>query len=172
MKKRIALMIFFISMVGAFTIQNAQARMMCRGDRCPHGSTVKSMEKWDLEKMLFYKAHFILGNQEELGLSEDQVKTIKSLKLETKKSLLRQNVEIEVLALDIKAKLWEHPIDREGINKLIDQKYELKKAKAKSLIDAFAKLKATLTEEQMKKGKEIWIRGMKGHWAKKMKGHN
>jgi hypothetical protein len=122
---------------------------------------MKTMEKWGLDEMLFHKAHFILMNQQEIGLSEDQVKTIKSLKLETKKSLLRQDVEIEVLALDIKAKLWEHPLDQEGINKLIDQKYELKKAKAKSLVDAYAKLRAVLTEEQMKKGKEIWMQKMK-----------
>ena len=159
MKKQTALIIFLISIFAVvFAIPGADARMKWR--KGSH-DTIKTMEKWGLDEMLFHKAHFILTNQQEIGLSEDQVKTIKSLKLETKKSLLRQNVEIEVLALDIKAKLWEHPLDQESINKLIDQKYELKKAKAKSLVDAYAKLRATLTEEQMKKGKEIWMQKMK-----------
>ena len=41
------------------------------------------------------------------------------------------------------------------MNKLVDQKYDLKKAKTKTLVDAIAKLKGTLTKEQYDKLKEI-----------------
>src|SRR3989338_5299836 len=39
----------------------------------------------------FKKAHFMLDNKEELGLSEDQVKSIKALKLEVKKAYIQQS---------------------------------------------------------------------------------
>jgi hypothetical protein len=44
---------------------------------------------------------------------------------------------------------------------LIDRKYELKKAKAKSLIDVLVELKNTLSEEQEKKLKDIWLQSRK-----------
>lgn len=109
-----------------------------------------------LKDKLFRKAHFILKNQEELGLSDEQVKKIKNLKLEAKKDLIKKKAEIDVIAVDIKAKMWEDAVDTEAVNKLIDQKYELKKAKTKSLMEAYAALKSILTEEQKKKLKDLW----------------
>jgi Spy/CpxP family protein refolding chaperone len=55
-----------------------------------------------------------------------------------------------VLKIDIKAKLWEDTIDKKGINKLIDKKYEIKKEKAKALVDTYAQFNNILTEEQKK----------------------
>jgi Spy/CpxP family protein refolding chaperone len=56
--------------------------------------------------------------------------------------------------VDIKGSLCEDPIDKKSINKLIDKKYELKKAKAKALVDAYATFQAILTDDQKKKLKE------------------
>ena len=112
--------------------------------------------KKGLDSKVLKKAHMILKNKEELGLSEEQVEKIKNLKIETKKSLVKQKAEIEILGIDIKAKLWEDAINTEAVNKLIDQKYELKKAKAKSLVEALASLKNILTDEQKTKLKEVY----------------
>ena len=60
------------------------------------------------------------------------------------------------MAIDIMAKLKEHPIDLEAVNKLIDQKYEMKKAQIKSLVASYAKLKSILTEDQIKILKTLW----------------
>ena len=109
-----------------------------------------------LDQMFCMKAHFILANQEELGLTDDKVAAIKALKVDTKKSLIKQNADIEIAAIDIKSALHQNPIDTAAVNKLIDQKYELKKAKAKTLVDALAKLKGMLTQDQYNKLKEIW----------------
>ena len=54
------------------------------------------------------------------------------------------------------AGLFEHQIDTESVNKLIDEKYKIKVAKTKSLVDQFAKLKAVLSEDQYDKMKEVW----------------
>jgi len=109
-----------------------------------------------MDEKLFYKAHMMLRNEIELGLSDEQVGMIKDLKLSTKKSMIRQKAEIEILALDVKAAMWKDTIDVEAVGKLIDQKYELKKQKAKSLVAAYAELKGILTKEQKDKLKELW----------------
>ena len=113
-------------------------------------------DKWDLEKKFSHKAGWILKSQEDLGLSDEQVKKIKALKYETQKDLIRKKAEIEIIAIDIKAKLHEDTIDTASINSLIDKKYDIKKEKAKSLVAACIALKATLTEEQKAKLKDLW----------------
>ena len=109
-----------------------------------------------LDKMFFMKAHFIQENHEALGLSEDKVEAIKNLKLETKKMLIKQGAEIEIAELELMAKLHDYPVDVDAANKLIDQKYELKKAKAKNLVEAIAKLKGNLTKDQYYKLHKLW----------------
>ncbi len=104
----------------------------------------------------FSKAHLILKNKEELGLSDKQVKEIKDLKIKTKKDLIRKKAEIDIVALDIKAAMWGKKIDTGAINSLIDKKYDLKKEKAKSLVGACAAIKGILTEEQKDKLKDLW----------------
>jgi len=111
----------------------------------------KSQHGCGLEKKIFCKLHFALANQEKLDLSDDQVAKIRELKMSLKKDLIKRDAEIDVISVDIKSKLREDKIDKESIGKLIDQKYELKKEKAKALIDACAGLKNILSVEQNKK---------------------
>lgn len=107
------------------------------------------------EKRFFSKAHFVLKNEEEIGLSDKQAEQIKNLKIRTKKDLIRKKAEIDILALDIKVEMWKDPINTNAVNKLIDKKYELKKEKAKFMVSAYAALKGTLTVEQKTKLKDL-----------------
>jgi hypothetical protein len=61
--------------------------------------------------------------------------------------------------VDIKSELWEDPIDKERVYKLIDQKYKQKKEKAKAVIDAYDVFKKILTEDQKKKLREVYSKG-------------
>jgi Spy/CpxP family protein refolding chaperone len=110
---------------------------------------------FDLEKKVLHKMHLAISNQEELALSEDQCQKIKTLKIATKKDLIKRKAEIDLLSIDMKSKLGEDPLDVEGLNTIIDQKYDKKKAKTKALVEAYAKFKAILTDEQKKKLKKI-----------------
>lgn len=110
-----------------------------------------------LEQKIFYKAKFILQNEEELGISEEQAATIKAIKFETKKELVMKNAEIDLVAIDIKDKLYADKIDVEAVEALIDKKYDLKKAKAKYLVIKYSELKSVLTDEQMKKMKKLCL---------------
>lgn len=121
----------------------------------------------DFDQKFCQKAMMIVKNQEELGLSDAQVKKVKDLKMSTKKDLIRKNAEIEILALDIKSALWEDEVDLNAINTLIDKKYDLKKEKTKSLVAAYVSLKGMLTKEQQKTLKGLCGKGMKGKRGKK-----
>ena len=116
---------------------------------------MKKDHKGDLGGKFYYKVMMVIKNQEELGLSDEQVKKLKDLKLTTKKEAIRKKAEIDMLAIDIKAAMWEGVIDVNAVNVLIDKKYELKKEKAKALVAADVELKSILTEEQQKKLKSL-----------------
>lgn len=110
----------------------------------------------DLESKFFWRAGFLLQNSEEIGLTDDQVETIKNLKMDLQKNLIRKNAEIEILGLDIRSALKEEDVNQETVNSLIDQKYELKEQKTKDLVSAYLRLKNVLTEEQKAKKKELY----------------
>jgi Spy/CpxP family protein refolding chaperone len=109
-----------------------------------------------LAMMFAHKAHFIVENAAELGLGEDKVDAIKNLQLETKKMTIRQDAEIEITCLEAMTKLHAYPIDVDAVNKLVDQKYDLKKTETKNLVAAIAKLKGMLTKEQYDKLHTLW----------------
>jgi Spy/CpxP family protein refolding chaperone len=116
---------------------------------------------YDLQTKFFHKVHMAINNQEELAITDEQYEKIKTLKMETKKDLIRRDAEIDIITIDIKSKLQEDTIDTKSINKLIDQKYELKKAKSKALVNAFAAFKNILTDDQKKKLSGIDKKGYK-----------
>ncbi len=101
------------------------------------------------------KAHFLLENKAELGLSEDQVKTIKALKLQMAKDNIRQGADMQTFMLDLNSSLSEDKVDVEGTNVLIDKGFASAMAAAKSNLDAYAKLKGLLTPEQITKMKAL-----------------
>lgn len=109
-----------------------------------------------LEDKIFCKAGFFLKNTEALGLSEEQVKKIKAIKVDAKKEMIKRDADIEVAALNIETGLKSDEPDAKAINKLVDEKYELKKAKAKYLVENYIGLKSILSKEQKAKMKELW----------------
>jgi hypothetical protein len=112
-------------------------------------------QRHKIGKKVFKKIHVIMKNKDELKLSENQITEIKKLKVDAKKNLIRKKAEIDVISVDIKSKLWDETIDVSGINKLVDQKYDLKKEKTKSLIGAYAELKKILSKEQKEMLKKL-----------------
>jgi hypothetical protein len=140
--KRIAVLIIILS---CFLITSAYADS--REKSRHHG--------YSLDTKFFDKVRLALKNQEELRISDEQYEKLKTLKTNTKKDLIKRKAEIDIIGVDIKSKLWEDAIDTKSINKLIDQKYELKKAKTKALVEAYAAFQNILTDDQKKKLKGI-----------------
>jgi len=147
MKGRI-LIIAFLAFSLVFSVVAFDA---CAG----HGKDKKGGYHCAGKDKLSGKAHFILRNKKELGLTDKQVKEIKALKIAAKKDMIAKKAAIELVSVDLKARMWESPIDTAAMDKLIDRKYELKKEKAKASIRACARLKNILTEEQKQKMKDL-----------------
>ena len=119
----------------------------------------KGCKKCDSQKFeykVMKKAKMILKNQEELGLSGKQVDQIKELKLNLKKELIKQNAEIALLHVDAEAQIYQDVIDPQAVNKIVEQKYEIKKNKAKYLVTTLAELKTILNDKQKDKLKELY----------------
>ncbi len=110
----------------------------------------------DLEALFFHKAHFFLECADQIGLTDDQIEKIKKLKMDVKKGLIRQDAELEILMLDLETALRGRTVDVKAVNALLDEKFEIQKAKARSLVQAFAELKKVLTDEQYAKMKALW----------------
>ena len=103
----------------------------------------------------FHFAHSILENHEELGLTDVDVKKVRDLKIGMKKSMIRNRAEVELLMVDIISSLYQEKPEISEINRLIDKKFEIKKAGMKKLIAAFVGIKKLLSKEQMKQVKAI-----------------
>ena len=129
----------------------------------PHGSKDK---KKDLESKFYKKAYMCLENADALGLSDDQIEELKNLKHETKKDVIQKNADIEILGLDARHLLYQDEVDLDALNSIIDQKYDVKKAKAKVLVKAIAELKGLLSENQMDSLKAIYKGAKKNYCAK------
>ena len=124
---------------------------------CPAEKNIRPKE------MFFKKIFLIDENEEKLGISEDQYSALKKLRLETKKSLIMKEAEIEVNEVDLDGQLGDDTWEAQILNGLIDKKFDLKKEEAKIVLNAFVALKSTLTEEQQHMLRELCGDGKKAH---------
>ncbi|MBF0388419.1 MAG: hypothetical protein HQL20_11335 [Candidatus Omnitrophica bacterium] len=107
------------------------------------------MENQCLSKKFFHMAHSILENHSELELSEANIREVKDLMNNSKKSFIKSTAEIETIAVDLMAEMWDVSPDSDKIYKLLDKKYTLKKESVKALMGAFLSLKKMLSKEQL-----------------------
>ena len=69
---------------------------------------------------LMKKAGFLLKNADEIGLSDDQVEKIKTIKDMAKRDEIHGKADMEIFMMDLMEKLGEDKVDVEGINALLD----------------------------------------------------
>ena len=163
MKKIFGILILGVLMAAAFSMRAiADDEVCCPGMKTGmHGKMMGAMrermdKKLDLDEMFSHKAHLIMENATELGLSDDQAQKINTLKMSVKKSMIKSDADVELLVLDIEAALEKDEVDVSSTNNLIDKKYSIKSQEAKILVGAYADLKKVLSKDQMKKLHEIW----------------
>jgi Spy/CpxP family protein refolding chaperone len=122
---------------------------------CPKKYMHGKMHSGKTDKMFFHKVMLIKSKAKEIGLSDAQLDKIMTLKINTKKSLIKHDADIETLALDIKVEFKKDKINTKAVNSLIDKKYSVKAQKAKDLVAACAGIKKILTKEQKDKLKTM-----------------
>lgn len=111
--------------------------------------------KKSVKEKFFKKAKMIYLYQDELNVTDEQLDQIKELKIALKKDFIRKGADLNIIKVDIRSLLHEDEVNINAVNKLIDQKYEIKKAKMKKVVQSYAQLKKILTKEQIEKLKEI-----------------
>ena len=134
------------------------AKADCQGDHCPmRGGMGGDMEKspCPVVNQFFSDAHEMLEHKKDLGLTPEQIKTIKALKLEMKKHNIRQMADMQIMMLDVQSRLKEDKPDAEAINALVDKGSASMVASTKETVAAYVKLKGVLTEAQWEKMKEV-----------------
>ena len=119
------------------------------------GKMDKGQNQCPVANKFMMKAHFLLEHKADIGLTDDQVKTIKDLKLQVEKDSIQQGADMKTFKLDLDSKLAEDKVDVEGTNALIDKGFAGASASAKSNLSAYAKLKAVLTPDQLTKMKVL-----------------
>ncbi len=128
-----------------------------------HGDFHKKMSMSD---KFFMKIKMIYENQKEIGVTDDQLVQIKKIKTELKKDKIRKEAEIAILKIDIRSLMHKDKIDVAAVNKLIDQKYEIKKAKTKKVVESFSLLKKIITKDQMRQLKNLRKNKKKSYMSK------
>ncbi|OQA91681.1 MAG: periplasmic stress adaptor protein CpxP [Elusimicrobia bacterium ADurb.Bin231] len=92
-----------------------------------------------------------LGMKEELGLSEEQIKTIESIGMEQRKSAVKRKSDIEIFRIELAELFRKEPPDfkaaKEKVKKISDVQLEMKI----SMIDSREKIYNVLTKEQREK---------------------
>jgi Spy/CpxP family protein refolding chaperone len=119
-----------------------------------------------IKEKLFKTVRMIYHNQDELNVNDNQLNQIRELKIALKKDSIRKKAEIEIIAVDIRSLLYEDEMDVYAVSRLIDQKYEIKKANMKKVVKSFAELKHILTKEQKEKLKEVISEKREMHMSK------
>ncbi|HTL70778.1 MAG TPA: hypothetical protein VL404_05765 [Candidatus Eisenbacteria bacterium] len=154
MKNKIALLLClgFIAAVPAFADCGKRGCSMMGGG---HGSYAAESGGCPIAGRALMKAHFLLENKTQLGLSEDQVKAIKAIKMDLKKQSLRDGAEMQIMMMDMESKLSEETVDVEGISAMIDKGSAQMAQIGKANVQAYAKLKAIPTKEQWAKLKQM-----------------
>ena len=139
-----------VSLVLALVLMQSAAFAERRG-----GHDQGRQHQKSIKEKFFKTVKMIHHNQDELNLNDDQLNQIRALKIAIKKDLIRNKAEVEIVVVDIRSLLHEDKIDVDAASKLIDQKFETKKAGMKKVVKSFAELKNILTKEQKEKLKEV-----------------
>ena len=150
MKKRTSgILLFLACYLVMFALPMAYAGDDQKCGKCERG----------LDRKVLKKLHLAIENQDELKASDSQIEKIRGMKIALKKDLIQRKAEIDLISVDIKSKLCANDIDKKDINELIDRKYELKKEKARSVVETMIALKKILKDEQEEKLKDIMRHG-------------
>lgn len=118
-------------------------------------------KKDGMEGKICKKIMMAMKNGEELDLTDDQQAQLKDLKIKIKKDMIQYDAKIDTLKIDIKAELWNDKINQVKVDKYINEKYDLKKAKAKALVGYLIEFKSAFNEDQMKQLKGFCMKAMK-----------
>ncbi|MEC4683742.1 MAG: hypothetical protein VST70_08735 [Nitrospirota bacterium] len=147
------LMAAAIFLIGFSAVPKAEANMM---HGCHHNM---------MKHMMMHGGPipFYLMNQDRLGLSANQVKTLIRLKMSFRKTAIMEKAHIRILHEEIMAEMMHRKIDTADVQKDMDAILSHKKTIMHSYLDMLSKAHRTLTPDQFTKVKGLWREMMLMH---------
>ncbi|MFC1497499.1 Spy/CpxP family protein refolding chaperone [Verrucomicrobiota bacterium] len=100
---------------------------------------------------------------EKIGLTEEQIETLKTASVEHQKQLIDLRAEMEKAALYQAELMSAEDLDEDAIMEAIEKTGEIKTKMAKIQVQQLILVKKTLTDEQKAKIKELMQKRMKQH---------
>lgn len=91
------------------------------------------------------------GHTKRLGLTDEQMKKLDAIRLETKKAHIMLRAEVESKEQDLQHELKQEEINKAAVDKLVDELAALHGKMLRTRIDSLLKTKEILTPEQFKK---------------------
>lgn len=128
----------------------------------PHTAQAYHDNPLSLKHKFFKKASFLLTYKDELGLSEEQIATIKDLKYRIKRRKVETDSAIDIAMLDIYHEYHQEPPNLERMNTLWNEGIEAKRSFGGDLLQGLVTLKNILTPEQREKAKTLYEKEKEG----------
>lgn len=112
---------------------------------------------------------FLLKNSAQLGLTEKQTETLKTLMLEFKKTAVKNNADVKIALVDIKEVMNSAQPDFGKVKSLINKISSLKQQLRLSFLETLIQGRKALTPEQLNKLQSLTDKcGMGGHGMMQM----
>lgn len=126
-----------------------------------------------LEDSCYKELVLLLMNYKDLGLTDEQVQTLKDKKYEIRRQDIQLDSQLALIALDIKKQLTSDTPNQAQLEVLIDNKVELKRTLNKAFAKAITDARTLLTPEQRAKFKDLlWNQWRGGACPFQSKGHH
>ena len=114
------------------------------------------------EKEQCCRREFFLCCKEQLELTDEQVTSLKSIKMDLMKGEIQMEADLKLAELELKELMSADKLDMPKVEKKIKAIHGMKADKKIAHLRAFEKAKGILTPEQMEKRKEHHKKMMKG----------
>ncbi len=104
---------------------------------------------------------FFLVMQDDLGLSDEQISTLRTLKSKTEKQMIRTTADLDILQIELHDLLREDKVNVKTVDSKIEKIGKLRTEVHKVHVHAKLDAQKILTAEQLKKVREL--KGKGGH---------
>ncbi|MFC1549105.1 Spy/CpxP family protein refolding chaperone [Candidatus Omnitrophota bacterium] len=150
MNRRIVTVLLLMVFVSMFVVSASSAtKEVAKPPALPSGTIGGTVWEDDtLEGKLYKDIQTIRAHSDKLKITNDQMKQIKALRVEVRKTIIQMDAGIETLSVEINTMMWETPFDMDMVNNLLAQKNDQVEERDKYIVDAHDRLYKILTPDQ------------------------
>ena len=152
---------------GLLALSSLPLLSQARGGRAPrgHGFAPRTHFRGHMFQRNLFTASILLNLQDEIGLTEEQVKRIQNLRTDFNKEKIRYESESRLLQLELRNSMDSDSVNRKMVESLIRKIGELETTRQIDSVNHFLELKSILTEAQIQKIRDFRRDRRRKHWT-------